>query len=140
METVEEFTAVRVDHLAVIDWAGFGALVDAVGGVEIDVPVGEPAEGRTERRDSTRRRAVAYSESRDDPDDVLALVGRQQAVLNAVMQSALHQEMRKQPQTLYRFLDTVTRHLAVDDEWSVWDMGSCWSSRCATSARPTSPI
>jgi LCP family protein required for cell wall assembly len=124
VETVEEFTGVRVDHLAVIDWAGFGALVDAVGGVEIDVPVGDPAEARTERRYFTGPRAVAYAESRDDePGDVLARVGRQQAVLNAVMQSVLHQEMRKQPHTLYRFLDTVTRHLAVDDQWSVWDMG-----------------
>ena len=38
IETVEKLTGVRIDHLAVVDWAGFQSLIDTVGGVTVTVP------------------------------------------------------------------------------------------------------
>jgi len=38
IRTVERLTGVRVDHFAVIDWAGFRAVTDALGGVTVQVP------------------------------------------------------------------------------------------------------
>ncbi len=38
IETVENLTGVRIDHLAVVDWAGFQSLIDTVGGVTVTVP------------------------------------------------------------------------------------------------------
>ena len=35
IQTVEKLTDIRVDHLAVIDFAGFQSMVDAVGGIDI---------------------------------------------------------------------------------------------------------
>jgi LCP family protein required for cell wall assembly len=35
VQTVEEFTGVRIDHLALIDFAGFQQVVDALGGVDL---------------------------------------------------------------------------------------------------------
>src|SRR5690606_11587247 len=35
IQTIEELTGLRMDHLAVIDWTGFQALTDALGGVEM---------------------------------------------------------------------------------------------------------
>jgi LCP family protein required for cell wall assembly len=39
IETVEHLTGVRVDHFAIINWAGFSALTNALGGVTVSVPV-----------------------------------------------------------------------------------------------------
>jgi LCP family protein required for cell wall assembly len=128
VESVERLTQVRVDHLAVIDWARFGALVDAVGGITVTVPatVRDPASGATWKRgrhllDGTE--AVSYIRQRDGlPRGDLDRVARQHAVLREVMEDTLHQEMRKQPWMLYGFLDTVSLHLGVDEGWSTAEM------------------
>ncbi len=39
VRTVEQLTGVRIDHVAVIDWAGFQAVTNALGGVTVNVPV-----------------------------------------------------------------------------------------------------
>jgi LCP family protein required for cell wall assembly len=39
VRTVEKLTGVRVDHVAIIDWAGFRAVTDALGGVTVNIPV-----------------------------------------------------------------------------------------------------
>ena len=118
----------RIDHLAVIDWSGFEALIDAVGGIDVTVPetVTDSA------RDVTwtagvhlldGKQALAYVGQRYGlPHGDLDRVARQQVVLRTLMQDALHQEMRKDPRMLYDFLDTVTKHLSIDSDWSTKDL------------------
>jgi LCP family protein required for cell wall assembly len=38
IEAVEGFLDVEIDHVAIVDFTGFEALIDAVGGVEVEVP------------------------------------------------------------------------------------------------------
>jgi LCP family protein required for cell wall assembly len=38
IKTVEKFLGVQIDHVAIVDFTGFEKLIDAVGGVEVDVP------------------------------------------------------------------------------------------------------
>ncbi|HVY96264.1 MAG TPA: LCP family protein [Solirubrobacterales bacterium] len=38
IKTVEQFLGIQIDHVAIIDFTGFEKLIDAVGGVEVDVP------------------------------------------------------------------------------------------------------
>jgi LCP family protein required for cell wall assembly len=38
IKTVEKFLGVKIDHIAIVDFTGFEELIDAVGGVEVDVP------------------------------------------------------------------------------------------------------
>jgi LCP family protein required for cell wall assembly len=38
IRTVEQFLGIKVDHVAIIDFTGFQKLIDAVGGVKVDVP------------------------------------------------------------------------------------------------------
>ena len=38
IRTVERFLGIEIDHLAIVDFTGFEDLIDAVGGVEVDVP------------------------------------------------------------------------------------------------------
>ena len=38
VEAVEDFLEIEVDHVAIVDFSGFEDLIDAVGGVKVDVP------------------------------------------------------------------------------------------------------
>jgi LCP family protein required for cell wall assembly len=39
IRTVEQFLGIPIDHVAIVDFTGFEELIDAVGGIEIEVPV-----------------------------------------------------------------------------------------------------
>lgn len=93
---VERETGVRIDHLAVVDWAAFEELAAQHGGAET-----QPLPARPERR----------------------RIRQQHEVLRTVLDASLQQEMRKYPWLLYDFLDTVTARLAVDEGWSPLQMG-----------------
>jgi LCP family protein required for cell wall assembly len=38
IEAVEQFLGIEIDHVAIVDFTGFEDLIDAVGGVKVDVP------------------------------------------------------------------------------------------------------
>lgn len=38
IKTIEEFLGIKIDHVAIVDFTGFEDLIDAVGGVEVDLP------------------------------------------------------------------------------------------------------
>ncbi|MGN6664229.1 MAG: LCP family protein [Solirubrobacterales bacterium] len=38
IKTVEQFLGIKIDHIAIVDFTGFEKLIDAVGGVEVNVP------------------------------------------------------------------------------------------------------
>jgi LCP family protein required for cell wall assembly len=104
--TVRALTGLPIDHVVVLDFDGFRELIDAVGGVEIDVPRRiqsnafdcpyKPARCRTwegwrfakGKQHMDGRRALVYSRIRtnrlDGADNDVTRVGRQQAVADAV--------------------------------------------------------
>jgi LCP family protein required for cell wall assembly len=38
IRTIEQFLGIQIDHVAIVDFTGFEKLIDAVGGVNVDVP------------------------------------------------------------------------------------------------------
>jgi LCP family protein required for cell wall assembly len=38
IKTIEQFLDIPIDHVAIVDFTGFEELIDAVGGIEVDVP------------------------------------------------------------------------------------------------------
>jgi LCP family protein required for cell wall assembly len=38
VKTIEQFLGIKIDHVAIVDFTGFEDLIDAVGGVEVDLP------------------------------------------------------------------------------------------------------
>ena len=38
IKTIEQFLGMQIDHVAIVDFTGFEDLIDAVGGVKVDVP------------------------------------------------------------------------------------------------------
>ena len=106
IETVRALTGLAIDHVVVVDFDGFRELIDAVGGIEVDVPkpiLSKPFDCpftpakcrewkgwrfRKGRQHMDGRRALVYSRIRTnqlDPSDTdLSRGGRQQAVADAV--------------------------------------------------------
>lgn len=128
VRTVENLTGVRIDHVAVVDWAGFMAVTDALGGVDMTIP--------ETTHDSARDRTWTAGEHHLNGDDALAYVGqryglpggdldrvrRQQAFFRALAQTALKSETAKDPVKIYDLLDIITENLAIDEEWSTKEM------------------
>ena len=143
VRTVRSYTGIPVNHVATVDFARFEQLVDALGGITIDVPapiVSKPFDCpyTAERCRSWRgwrfakgeqtmdgRRALVYARIRvnalDPAENDVTRGGRQQEVLQAIASKLTS------PGTLARmpFLgDEVLRPLATDlDTWQFVQLG-----------------
>jgi LCP family protein required for cell wall assembly len=74
IQTVEQLTGNRVDHFAVIDFAGFQSMVDAVGGIDVRVAEASSNDGVQFRKGLNHldgRQALACVRQRYDlPRDI----------------------------------------------------------------------
>ena len=126
--TVERMTGVRIDHLAVLDWAGFEALTDIVGGVTVTVPrtIEDPQNDVVwvrGRQTLDGSQALLYARQRYGlPMGDLDRVRRQQALMRGLMRSSLGTLRSTQPMDIYDLLDTATQHISVDSGWSFEEM------------------
>lgn len=92
VEAVENFSNVYVDHYAVVDFAGFEAMVDAIGGLQIDVEEGQVPPGWQIEEGVQRlggHRALVYARYRNTSGGDLDRIQRQQEVLAALRSKAL---------------------------------------------------
>lgn len=122
IETVEATTGVRVNHYVVVDYDGFRAIVDALGGVrvclpeaiqdsasELDLPAGE----QVVRGDQ----ALAYVRVRKIGDGSdLGRIERQQAFLSSMIQEVTSTGLLRRPDRLFGVLDAGTKSLTTDPE------------------------
>ncbi len=119
VETVQNLTDLRVDHLAVIDWAGFRELTDAVGGVRVD---GERMDGRA---------ALDYVRERKGlPEGDLDRTRRQQHFLRSLLNQTLSSDTLSSPSRLNGLLNTVGDVVSVDEGLSNGDIRElAWALR-----------
>ena len=136
VETIENLTNLRLDHIALIDWEGFERLTDALGGVTVSVPetVNDPKNDRTWTKGSHELdgdEALKYVRQRYGlPGGDFDRIMRQQAFLRTLLGKTLSGDTLTSPTKLYDVLDSVTANLSVDEDWSVGDMrGLAWSMR-----------
>ena len=141
IQTVEQLTGVRVDHFAVIDWHGFRALTDAVGGVPITVSADsyDPAQGRHFTAGTHVMHgpeALAYVRQRHGlPGGELDRMKRQQQFLRALATEIRGHVRITDPLRVSRMLDAITRTVSVDDRLSNGDLrGLVFGLRHLTSA------
>ena len=127
IETIEQVTGVRIDHLAFIDWDGFKALTDAVGGIDLtfDKAV-KGASGTVYGPGVTHlngTQALDYVRERKSlPGGDFDRQKRQQNFLRAVMKKTLSQGTLGNPITLTKALEAATNNLSVDDQFSTSKM------------------
>ena len=111
VRTVEDLTGLYVDHVAVVDLAGFAELSSALGGVEVSVPgAGATRLSGAEALAYVRERA---SLPRGDLDRIL----RQQNFLRAVLAEATDRGLLADPLQVTRLVGTATDHLALDEDF-----------------------
>jgi LCP family protein required for cell wall assembly len=93
MGAIEEITGLKLNYYAMVNMHGFSKLVDAVGGVHMDVQertaiggIGSPIRGWIEAGEQTLSgdQALWYSRSRVQNDD-FSRMGRQKCVMNAML-------------------------------------------------------
>jgi LCP family protein required for cell wall assembly len=85
IRTIEELTGVRIDHYSVLDFAGVGALIDAIGGVQVVVPRAETSFGQHFRaglNHLSSANVLAYV--RKPADSQTGRVLRQQNLIRAI--------------------------------------------------------
>jgi LCP family protein required for cell wall assembly len=125
VSTVEHLVDMRMDHLAIIDWAGFKDIVDALGGITVYVPeTTEPdpklddivfEKGDNELDGET---ALKYVRSRYTfalPD--IGRIDRQQNFLRAVVQKIQDTGMVTSPHAFSQTFKAIAENLTVDAEW-----------------------
>src|SRR5438067_1666224 len=114
VRTVEGLTGLRINHFAVIDFAGFRAMTDAVGGIDVTVEsttnFGSLAlHAGQNHLDGTE--ALGYVRQREGlPGGDLDRVQRHQSALRALLRKG-----KSDPLVAYRFLDELTRWVTVDE-------------------------
>jgi LCP family protein required for cell wall assembly len=122
VQTVESLIQTRIDHVAVVDFEGFQAITDALGGVEIDNPVAfasSKLKGHTfdvGKQIVTGAEALAYARERYAfADGDFTRVRNQQRFLKAMLSTVMSSRTVTNPGTLTRLIDAVTPWVAVDD-------------------------
>ena len=130
VRTVEQFTDLRIDHLAMIDWDGFKDLTTALGGVEVYIP--QTFYDESQNREWTKgyhllagKDALQYVRTRYGlPEGDFDRINRQQNFLRQVMQDSLSSGTLTNPLQLNDVLQAITNNLTVDEDFSVPEMRS----------------
>lgn len=125
IQQFEQVSGIRVDNYAVIDFAGFRGMVDALGGVEVCIPEDIDDPSANIHLDAGTRvlqgdDALAYVRVRKgvaggdgtDPQRIK----RQQAFMAAMMNKAISGGMLSRPDKMVSFLSAATDSLQTDTE------------------------
>lgn len=128
-KTIEALTDIHIDHFALVDFTGFKAVVNALGGVEIclekDVDDAKSGLHLTKGRHIVQgETALAYVRVRHGLGDGsdLSRIKRQQKFLGSVAKKAMSKGVMSNPQKLLGFLNATTKSLTVDEGFSTADM------------------
>ena len=119
IDTIEQLTRVRIDHFAVIDFAGFQQMTDAAGGIDVNVGQTTTFGGVTvpagpQHLDGAH--ALAYVRQRKElAGGDFDRVRRQQNALRALISQSLSSGTLSSPTRAYDLVNSVTQHVGVDD-------------------------
>jgi LCP family protein required for cell wall assembly len=129
LQTVEEYTQVRLDHLMLIDFGGFKNVIDALGGIDMNVETTITSIHPPKRvfkagmNHFNGAEALDYARQRYQfPDGDFARMRHQQQMMKAIMDKAASSGTLTNPAKLNAFLKAVTKAVTVDKDFSLADM------------------
>ncbi|MFE9691782.1 LCP family protein [Micromonospora sp. NPDC005806] len=134
VRTIEGFTGVRVDHVVVVDFEGFGKVIDGLGGVDVtvdgpfksDLAPGGVLQPGVHHMNSAL--ALDYARQRKQfADGDYSRMRHQQAIIAAVVQEATSKGVVTNPGQLNDFLRATAGAVQVDQNLSVFD--TLWGLR-----------
>ncbi|MEN3609485.1 LCP family protein [Plantactinospora sp. ZYX-F-223] len=134
VQTVEKFTGVRVDHVAIVDFSGFKEIVDALGGIQLTVEESFTSThsllptGRREFKKGPQvmdgAEALDYARERYAfKDGDFARIRHQQQVIRAILDKAASGGTLANPAKLNSFIRASADAVSVDKTLSLLDMG-----------------
>jgi LCP family protein required for cell wall assembly len=128
VQTVESFTGVLIDHVVIVDFAGFKEIIDALGGVDIDVEQTFTSKyGFNGYRTFNKglqhmdgAAALDYSHERHAfKDGDFARIRHQQQMIKAVLDKAASAGLLANPSALNSFLRATAKAVSVDESLSL---------------------
>ncbi|MFD0903969.1 LCP family protein [Actinomadura sediminis] len=130
IQTIEGLTGVRIDHYGAIDFAGFESMVDALGGVTVNIKksVYDPARKvnwEAGPQELNGEEALLFVRQRYNlPNGDFDRMKRQQALLRALAKKSADSGTLTNPLKLDRFLSALTKSISVDEGVSGGDLRS----------------
>ncbi|TDE01305.1 LCP family protein [Jiangella asiatica] len=127
VQTVEQLTGIRIDHLALIDWNGFEALTDELGGVTMtfdeDTVLADDTVLPAGTHTLDGATALQYVRDRKDlPGGDFDRVKRQQNYLRALMNELISSGTLTDPGKVNGIAGAIGQAARVDDELSAFGM------------------
>lgn len=128
VKTVEKYTGVRIDHIVIVDFEGFKDITDELDGVKINV-----SESTSDERSNFAagpqtmdgETALKYVRQRHNlPGGDFDRVKRQQNWIRAVALKTLDKGTLTNPLKLNGVLNSLTKSIAADDDFSIGKMRS----------------
>ncbi|MFB9593178.1 LCP family protein [Streptomyces racemochromogenes] len=129
VRTVEFNTGLRIDHYAEIGFAGFANIVDALGGVELDIEQGfkdekSGADFKAGKQTLNGEQSLAFVRTRYAfAESDLQRTKNQQKFLSALASQAATPGTVLNPFSLYPVMGAGLDTLIVDKDMGLWDMG-----------------
>lgn len=131
VQTVEDYTGVRIDHVVMVDFSGFKQIVDALGGVTIDVPVAftstHSLNANSIRHFNAGVQVMNGAEALDYARERYAFkngdfqrIKDQQQVIEAIMAKAASKGILSNPSRLNAFLKATAKSVTVDSTLNIF--------------------
>lgn len=135
VETIEQFTGVRIDNVALVDFSGFKEIVDALGGIEINVEqdftsthsLNKDGHRTFHKGLQTMDGATALDYARERysfKDGDFARIRHQQQVIKAIVDKAASGGLLANPARLNDFLKATADAVTVDKTLSIFTMAN----------------
>jgi LCP family protein required for cell wall assembly len=128
VRTVEQFTKVRIDHVLVVDFSGFTQIVDAIGGIDVDIESGFTSIHAPFRHFNSGKQhlngeeALDYSRQRKQfAHGDFSRIEHQQQVIKAIMAKATSKGILADPGKLDKFLRATAGSVTADKTFTLVD-------------------
>lgn len=119
VQTVEQLTGAPIQHAALLDFEGFVAVIDSIGGVQVYNTIASASRGYDFPEGQLTldgAAALAYTRERYDlPNGDLDRAGRQREVVLAITRKLASRELLTNPTQLADALNMVAPHLVLDE-------------------------
>lgn len=124
--TVEDYTGVPIDHVALIDFEGIEGLVDTLGGVDVQVPTDFEADGieytaGTQSMDG-HEALVFVRQRKQFADGDFQRNRNQQAVLKGIADKLISADTLTDPRKLADTIEEVSPYLTTDEGLTAGEM------------------
>lgn len=133
---LEQFLSLKIDHYALIDFTGFKELVDAVGGVTVNVPSqlkkGETVLFEAGPQTFNGDQALSYARYRGEADVDIGRVRRQQQIIRGLVQISLGRNIASDVNEL---LPAISDHIRTDlDSSELITLVEQYRAKCSDSS------